>query len=329
MSYARIVFISFCLVWICSTGGLGAEEADISIALYQGGRIAVVTPTYDDTKETHITRLVPLYKKFGYRCTFYINSARVGPKKATTWAQWKEVAEDGFEVGNHSKSHWLKKGEPDWTRDQIIGGYEEILKHTGVAPLTFAFPGGSENTATLRIFNESAHIDYRHRSHKKKGDRLWIGEKKQTVAAMSGFIDRVLNHEETWNKSKLSWMITVMHDITDEKEAAVRSMLEYIKKNDDKVWCTTYAMATCYEKEREESQLTLVGKERNGLTFILQNELDPKVYNVPLTVQVPVQSTVTSVAVKRSGEPLAATIKNGNILIDCIPGKEPVHVTWR
>ena len=329
MGRIGVVLHIVCILFMAESLGVSAETgSDISVSLYQGGRIAVVTPTYDDTKATHISRLVPLFKEFGYHCTFYVNSARIGPNKATTWDQWKVVAEAGFEVGNHSKSHWLKKGEPAWTRDQIIGGYEEILKHTGVKPLTFAFPGGSENAATLKIFNESAHIDYRHRSHKKKGDRLWVGEKKQVAAAMPGFIDRVINHEETWNKSKLSWMITVMHDITDEKEQAVRAMLSYIKQNDDKVWCTSYATATCYEKEREESQLTLIHRENGTLTFVLQNELNADIYNVPLTVQIPVESAGDRVQAKRNGKSIRAVVKNGYILVDCVPHKEPVQVSW-
>lgn len=313
-------------------GASGAVKAtDVSVALYQGDRIAVVTMTFDDTKPSQLERVVPLFNEFGYKCTFYVNSSRIGPNKQTSWEQWRAVAEAGFEVGNHTKGHWLKANDPDnsWCRDQILGGYKEIEDHIGIPPHTFAFPGGSVSERTLKVFRESAHIDYRHRNHKKKGDRLWVGEQQQTVEAGPGFVDRVMAHEETWNKSKLSWMITVMHDVTDEKERAIRAMLEYIKKHDDKVWCTTYSTATRYEREREESRLTVTESGDRYVAFSVTNSLDQAVFNVPLTVRIDTSHAPETASAILAGTELPTQVRGQRILVDVVPGREQVRVTWQ
>jgi len=312
------------------------DPAGLRIALYLSNRLAAVTMTFDDTKPSQLTRAKPLFDEFGYRCTFCICAGSVGPGKATTWSQWKAASDAGYEIANHTFGHWLKgtNSTPEldeWNHHQIMGGYEEIAKQIGKPPLTFAFPGGGENAYTRRLVKESPHIDYRTNCHRLKGDRYYPEGDTLTAEQGIAYIDKAIAHTISWNKAELSWFLFYMHDVTEARAQVLRAMLEHIRQHDDQVWCDTYGRVTLYERERESSGIVVSQRRPDSVTFAVTNGLDPKVFNVPLTVLVPLTAPVTRAWAVRedTGAPVEATVRDRQLLVTTTPTGEPIRAQWK
>lgn len=67
-----------------------------------------VVLTFDDSVASHATVVAPLLKKLGFGGSFYIcDFDHFNTRKDwyMTWAQIKSLADDGFDVGNHTKGH--------------------------------------------------------------------------------------------------------------------------------------------------------------------------------------------------------------------------------
>ena len=340
-----------CVLCVCHANGTAAQTPSstpvVSIAHWRGGRQVVVAFTFDDTHTSHVKTVAPMFQEFGYRCTFYICPKAVGPKKRTQWADWKRLAEDGFEVGNHTMGHRVFTGEK--TRAAIQGGYEEIRKRTGVAPLTFAFPGGGLNKDSLKIFHESDHIAYR-RNHlltedlkkvKLKWMRLWIGDEHMNAVEGPKQIARALNREKIWNGAQRDFVVGLMHDVKGDAVKGLRDFLAYIKSNEDKIWVTTYADAVIYEDQREKSTLEVTASSDTSVTFTLthdpekavynrpmKRDLEKDIYNRPVTVKIQPGHTAIKPSARRGKADLPVTAKEGLLLVDVVPGPDPVTVRW-
>ena len=64
--------------------------------------------TFDDGKESAATFVDPLLKRYGFGATFYISEGLgfLDDKECyLTWEQIKKLSDDGFEIGNHTRSH--------------------------------------------------------------------------------------------------------------------------------------------------------------------------------------------------------------------------------
>jgi len=67
-----------------------------------------VVLSFDDSVASHATVVAPLLKKLGFGGSFYIcdfDSFSTRKDWYMTWSQIKSLADDGFDVGNHTKGH--------------------------------------------------------------------------------------------------------------------------------------------------------------------------------------------------------------------------------
>ena len=68
----------------------------------------LVVLTFDDSVASHATVAAPLMKKLGFGGSFFIcdfDGFKTRKDWYMTWAQIKSLADDGFDVGNHTKGH--------------------------------------------------------------------------------------------------------------------------------------------------------------------------------------------------------------------------------
>src|SRR5262245_31163481 len=68
----------------------------------------LVVLTFDDSVASHHSVVRPILKRFGFGATFFITegfSFRTNKQDYMTWAQIRELHEDGFEIGNHTRDH--------------------------------------------------------------------------------------------------------------------------------------------------------------------------------------------------------------------------------
>src|SRR4249920_1753025 len=68
----------------------------------------LVVLTFDDSSKSHFTVARPLLKKYKFGATFFVTEGFdfVSNKKDyMTWDEIKQLHEDGFEIGNHTRDH--------------------------------------------------------------------------------------------------------------------------------------------------------------------------------------------------------------------------------
>lgn len=112
-----------------------------------------VAISFDDAYRSVYTEAWPRLKKRGWPFTVFVNSEAVDRGYASTmsWAQIRELARDGGDIGNHSHTHdhlvrrRAGESEADWrrrvTRD-IETAAARIEAETGSRPTLFAYPYG-------------------------------------------------------------------------------------------------------------------------------------------------------------------------------------------
>jgi peptidoglycan/xylan/chitin deacetylase (PgdA/CDA1 family) len=67
--------------------------------------VKAVVLTFDDGWRSFYDIAYPLLKDYGYPATLFVYTDYIGQPKALTWEQIKEMADEGFDIQNHSLTH--------------------------------------------------------------------------------------------------------------------------------------------------------------------------------------------------------------------------------
>jgi peptidoglycan/xylan/chitin deacetylase (PgdA/CDA1 family) len=118
----------------------------------------LVVLTFDDSARSHYTFVRPLLKEYGFGATFFVTEGfdfKQNKRDYMTWEQIRQLHEDGFEIGNHTRDHL---GITDKTVDQLPEQLEGIAAqcraHGIPAPITFAWPGNAITPLALESLGE-------------------------------------------------------------------------------------------------------------------------------------------------------------------------------
>ncbi len=129
-----------------STGARAGESADATGILKKPIPDKLVVLTFDDGPASHYNVVAPILKQLGFGGSFYVcdfDSFRTRKDWYLTWRQMREMAADGFEIGNHTSGH---------AGGASIGYFltmEDALIANGVPkPVTVAWPVYQSNPKT-------------------------------------------------------------------------------------------------------------------------------------------------------------------------------------
>lgn len=167
----------------------GASQ-DLSAA---GGRTIdpnkpMIAITYDDGPQTDSgNRIMDAYLKAGQRCTFFV----VGNRISSRASEVKRMADNGFEIGNHSWSHqYLNKCDAAAIRSEVSKCNEAVQKYAGVTPAVMRLPGGNKNDTVLQNVNMPIILwnvdtrDWEHRNAQKSVDSVLSHAKDGNIILM-------------------------------------------------------------------------------------------------------------------------------------------------
>jgi peptidoglycan/xylan/chitin deacetylase (PgdA/CDA1 family) len=328
-AFLATILVAALLAVTPATGAGGAES--IHVARFQGDRAAAVSFTFDDNMRNQYELAVPMLERYGFCGTFFVIAGLTpdtdeeaakklaGDHGSISWQRLKEMAGRGHEIGNHSWSHPNLR-ELDGTKldEEVNKAYRRIAEKIGTPPLTFCYPGNSWDNRVLEVVV---------RNHVAARDRLVpYGGKTFTTAKANAFIDEAITRGQP--------MVAMIHGITTGYEPftsadVLENHLRYVKSRQDRIWVDTFANVSRYTQERDAAKLTST-QSPGAAAFTLECSLDPKRFDYPLTVVIPVKN-VTDVQAKRQGVArlLPVEIRADRIVIQAAPSPQPVMVTWR
>ncbi len=109
--------------------------------------IKTITTSWDDGHPLDV-RIADLLQQYNLAGTFYIPK-RNGNQAILREAQMRELAHN-FEIGGHTLNHILLRNANEKVLEQEIdGSYKWVRDVTGTIPVSFCFPGGAYDKASL------------------------------------------------------------------------------------------------------------------------------------------------------------------------------------
>ncbi|MEX0728636.1 MAG: polysaccharide deacetylase family protein, partial [Planctomycetaceae bacterium] len=108
--------------------------------------------------KSHYTIARPILKKYGFGATFFITEGFTFTTNKTDYMTWDEIRElhdDGFEIGNHTRDHMSVTSGNYHLLDEQLAGIEQRCEEFGIPkPTSFAWPGNSLALEALPILRE-------------------------------------------------------------------------------------------------------------------------------------------------------------------------------
>ena len=105
----------------------------------------LVVLTFDDSVKSHFTIVGPELKKRGFGATFFITEGFEFKTDKQNYMTWEEIARlhrDGFEIGNHTRDHFLvTTGNISKFREQLDAIDHRCAEFGIPKPISFAYAG--------------------------------------------------------------------------------------------------------------------------------------------------------------------------------------------
>jgi len=292
----------------------------IYLAAFKGDRPAAISFTFDDCPcmGEHIATAVPLLEKYGFRGTFAIITSTIPESWQSQWDIWRQVAQRGHEIANHTISHRNLVEADDQTLDrEVNGAYDLILAKIGIAPVTLMYPFNAQDDRVRQV------VFQRHRF--TRNDQLFYSGYTFTPAMSNQYIDEAI--------ASGKWIVPMIHGFEHNgympfgSRDVFDAMLRYVKSREDQLWVETFDGVSRYVRERDQAKLTVTRRQEQRITFTLDGPLDPRDTGQPLTVVIPARNPrAVLVTPCQTG---AVTARADAILLDIVPSPVPITVTWR
>lgn len=128
--------------------------SDLANLIYNGGEIPQrpVVITFDDGNIDNYLNAFPILKKYGFVATFYVVQTYVNGKDMISTDQLKDLIQNGWEIGSHSKTHQhLPAISEDLLPEEIRMSKLNLEDLLGTPINSFAFPFGEINDNIIRL----------------------------------------------------------------------------------------------------------------------------------------------------------------------------------
>jgi len=235
-----------------------------------------------------------------------------------TWVEIREYAAQGHEFASHTISHpRLSVLDEVNLLYELEKSKEDILKFLG-PEYTFSVecPYGTEDERVMEYMYERYPAS-RNRMPEafleelNRGSRMQPGTSdKEYVQWQRGALsDTSLDQMRAWidtcTANSNIWLVLVFHGVDGIGWEAIegdtlKAYFRYIKSNEDKFWVATFKDVAKYVRERMNAEVNFI-KEGNKITVGLNHKLDPKLYDLPLTLKTYIPAGWETVEV-RQGE---------------------------
>jgi peptidoglycan/xylan/chitin deacetylase (PgdA/CDA1 family) len=122
----------------------------------------LVVLTFDDSVKSHFTIVGPELKKRGFGATFFITEGFEFKTDKLNYLTWEEIARlntDGFEIGNHTRDHFLVRANRlSAFREQLDAINNRCAEFGIPKPVSFAYAGNSTAPGAIEILHDAGFL---------------------------------------------------------------------------------------------------------------------------------------------------------------------------
>lgn len=248
------------------------------------------------------------------------------PQDTTSWDDLRKYAAEGHEIASHSITHPRMA-----VLDEVNLQYEleqskaDIYKNLG-EKYTFSVecPYGTENERVMEYAREvypalrnrmpETYLDEFNRSSDQDpgaSENEYVQWQRgpltnTSMDLMKSWIDKCQANDNIW-------LVLVFHGVEDfgwESKTAeeLEEYFSFIKEKENDLWVATFADVTKYVRERKNIDITNQ-MEDGSITLTFLSDLDPKIYDVPLTFKTYVPGNWESAKVKHGEKEIASNLE--------------------
>jgi peptidoglycan/xylan/chitin deacetylase (PgdA/CDA1 family) len=118
----------------------------------------LVVLTFDDASKSHYTVARPLLRKYKFGATFFVTEGwdfATNKKDYMTWDEIKQLHQDGFEIGNHTRDHMSVTAKSVNDLAAQVRAINLRCKEHGIPePISFAYPGNAIAKEAIPVLKE-------------------------------------------------------------------------------------------------------------------------------------------------------------------------------
>jgi peptidoglycan-N-acetylglucosamine deacetylase len=307
-------------------------DPSYKVATWQGFASSAVSYTWDDNSVKQLPVAKPLFDKFNFKMTFFIVTYWV-----TNWREWQAVANNGHEIGSHTKSH-PNFGTIDSTQitDELVGSKSIINSNlTGNPCATVAYPFcvPSRDSQT-RAHYISARTCQEFIESSTPANMMRVSS---ILCGTFGSIQTAAHFNAKVNSaiSTKGWVVFLLHGIDNDggfspiASTELDSHLTYMNQRRSDFWVATYGNVAKYIRERNESKLVELSNANDSIIFSLTHSLG-NLYNVPLSLERTLPSNWQSVIMTQGNNRISSTIIEVNgvktLRFNALPNAENIII---
>ena len=340
-------------LWIGLTLALGLAagvfaqngKPTVSVTPWPQDRAAAISLSFDDGIDTHLDVVGPILKKHHLNGTFFVATG-MGPFDKRK-SEWKQLAAQGNELGNHTVHHPCLLPEitphsqdytPEMMEAEIRDGAQQISQLLDrQRGLTFAYPCGNmsfgkppdevKNSALfLRYVSEYAFAARAVGSGAQNPDELNVLAINDLGVTAGKDFPALLDLAQPAIQGHL-WGVFCFHGVGGDwltiTPEALDELTGYLERHPE-IWTATFGDVLRYIQERKAAEIRLQQSDANAINLAISWPMDNKIYDVPLTLKVEIPADWKQAEATSDGKTLAAKIGDrakGTVIFVDVPAQ--------
>ena len=292
-----------------------------------------------DDGEANVYHALPTFEKYGYRATIPVVAGFVADTSNDpfwgSWAEWKDAANRGFEIANHSMYHRdsmkLHGSDFDVAIDQAKDTIEKNIGHKVTA---YVFPHDSYTdeavSRALRVHEVVRTPEFLRSFYNRTVD-IVIGGPHVSVETAERLVDIGI-------KRRL-WLIAKCHGVTEKRSMRsfksitpefLEAYLSYIHSKSDDIWVDTFSHVFEYLSLRSHTTIETKTFGADSIDFVLKADEPQAQLSEPLTVVIKTEMGEGVRSAKAGdGHALKAwSCAPDKICVDVDAYDKNIHVQW-
>jgi peptidoglycan/xylan/chitin deacetylase (PgdA/CDA1 family) len=318
---------------------LDEPQGSIYLSNFPENKQMAVSFLFDDGEKDVYVNALPVFEKYGFRATIPVVAGYVADSDKDpfwgSWSDWKDAANRGFEIANHSMYHRdsqkLHGSDFDISIDQAK---DMIETKTGHKVTAYVFPHDSYNDeAVSRALKHHEVIRSWEflRSFYNRTVSIVYGGPHFSVKTADRLIDIAIKRH--------LWLVGNCHGVTTKRgilsfksitPAFLEAHLAYIHSRSKEVWVDTFSNIFEYMSLRSRAKIETKTFTENSIDFVLHsNGMEGKLTE-PLTVVIKTEKgVILKSASGAEGHILKAwPCAENQVCVDADSYDENIHVLW-